>query len=184
MVFLSRILCSSAARSAAILAGLGGSSASAAASSSSRRLTSASLGRRSAMRRPRLLRMVRKRLRRAGGPSVVKPARHLGRLQVLQLHLDQVGELQVVEEEVEELLLGQGEGELVLALAVGAALAAAPAAARGLRDLVADLVFLVAGQHVVAPACVAAERAGGLAQAPGAARHPPGAVGLGHLAAP
>ena len=104
------------------------------------------------MRRPRLLRIVRVRLRRAGGPSLVKPARaSLGAFRSLSLHLDQVRQLQVVEEEIEELFLGEGEGEFVLALAVRAALAAAAAAAAlGLRDLVADLVLLVARQHVVA----------------------------------
>ena len=95
--------------------------------------------------------------------------RRLRRLQVLEPHLDQVRQLEIVEEEVEELFLGQGEGELVLALAVGAALAAATAsAALRLGDLVADLVLLVARQHVVARARVAARRKRGLAQALGA----------------
>src|SRR5262249_36318004 len=61
--------------------------------------------------------------------------------------------------------------------------AAAAAAARRLRDLVANLVLLVARQHIVAPAAVAAHREGRLAQALGAdgdllrpfrLRHPPG----------
>ena len=100
----------------------------------------------------------------------MKPARaSLRRLQVLELHLDQVRQLQIVEEQIEEFFLGQGEGELVLALAVGAALAAATAsAALRLGDLVADLVLLVARQHIVALARVAAEREGRLAQALGA----------------
>jgi hypothetical protein len=63
-----------------------------------------------------------------------------------------------------------------------AALVAAPAAAWRLGDLVADLVFLVARQHVVAPASVAAEREGGLAQALGANGDPLGAFRLGHPA--
>src|SRR5581483_2257942 len=105
------------------------------------------------------------------------------RLEVLELHLDQVGQLEVVEEEIEELLLGEGEGKIVLALAVGAALAAAAArAALRLGNLVADLVLLVAGQHVVAHARVAAEAEGGLAQALGADGDLLGALGLGDLA--
>ena len=129
----------------------------------------------------------------AHGAGVVEPggravhgeagARHLGRLQVLELDLDQVGQLEIVEEQVEELFLGQREGELVLALAVVDALAAAPAAAAlRLGDLVADLVLLVAGQHVVARAGVAAEREGRLAQALGADRDLLGALGLRDLA--
>ncbi len=93
------------------------------------------------------------RLSWAGEPSVVKPARaSVRRLQVLELGLDQVGQLQVLEEQVEEFVLGQREDEIVLALAVGAALAAATAAAalRRLADLVADRELLVAGQHEVA----------------------------------
>ena len=73
--------------------------------------------------------------------------------------------------------------EIVLAFAVRAALAAATAAAAlGLGDLVADLVLLVAGQHVVARAGVAAEREGGLAQALGADGDLLGALGLRDLA--
>jgi len=88
------------------------------------------------------------------------------RLEVLELDLDQVRQLQVVEEEIEKFVLGQREGEIVLALAVRAALAAAAAsAALGLGDLVADLVLLIARQDVVAQARVAAKPEGGLAQA-------------------
>ena len=105
------------------------------------------------------------------------------RLQVLQLDLDQVRQLQVVEEQIEELVLGQREGEIVLALAVGTALAAASAsAALRFGNLVADLVLLVARQHVVALARVAPEAEGGLAQALGADRDLLGALGLGDLA--
>ena len=97
----------------------------------------------------------------AHGARVVEPrrravgcearARRLGRLQVLELHLDQVRQLQVVEEQIEELVLREREGELILAFAVGTALAAASAAsALRLGYLVADLVLLVAGKHVVA----------------------------------
>ncbi len=121
----------------------------------------------------------------AGGRAVHAEAgaRHLGRLHVLQLDLDQVGQLEVVEEQVEELFLGEREGELVLAFAVVDALAAATAAAAlRLGDLVADLVFLVAGQHVVARAGVAAEREGRLAQALGADGDLLGAFGLRDLA--
>ena len=113
----------------------------------------------------------------------VAGARQLRRLQVLEPDLDEVGQLEVVEEQVEELFLGEREGELVLALAVGTALAAAPApAALGLGDLVADLVFLVARQHVVALAGVAAKREGGLAQALRADRDLLRALGLRDLA--
>ena len=106
-----------------------------------------------------------------------------GAFRSLSLTLIEVGQLQIVEEQVEELFLGEREGELVLALAVGAALAAAPAAAAlRLGDLVADLVFLVARQHVVALAGVAAEREGGLAQALGADGDLLRAFGLGDLA--
>ena len=121
----------------------------------------------------------------AGGRAIagVAGTRQPRRLQVLEPDLDEVGQLEVVEEQVEELFLGEREGELVLALAVGAALAAAPApAALGLGDLVADLVLLVAGQHVVVLAGVAAEREGGLAQALGADGDLLGALGLGDLA--
>ena len=65
-------------------------------------------------------------------------------------------QFEVVEEEVEEFLAAEDEAELVLARAVRAALAAAaPAAARRTRDLVAGAVFLVARQHMVADAAVA-----------------------------
>src|SRR5216683_2217666 len=78
-------------------------------------------------------------------------ALEIGRVGLLQRLLDQVGELEILEEHVEELFLRQGELEGILALAVGAALgAAAAAAAGGARDLVADDVFLVAGDDVLA----------------------------------
>ena len=158
MVRRSRCLCSSLTRSAATFASSRGASASAAASSAS----SASI---SACARPTQRHAPTKAL--AHGARAVEPgrravageagARELRRLQVLELDLDQVRQLQIVEEQVEEFLLGQREGELVLALAVGAALAAAPAAAAlRLGDLVADPVLLVARQDVVARAGVAA----------------------------
>ena len=110
--------------------------------------------------------MVRVRLSRAGGPSLVKPARaNFGALRSLSLTLIRFGKLQIVEEQVEEFLLGQRECELVLALAIGTSLVAASSAATlWLGDLVADPVFLVARQHVVAGTGRAAEREIGLAQ--------------------
>src|SRR4029450_6064684 len=62
-------------------------------------------------------------------------------LEVLEPDFDEVGKLQVVEEQVQELFLGERERELVLALAIGAALAAASApAALRFGDFVADPV--------------------------------------------
>src|SRR5207253_6789617 len=106
-----------------------------------------------------------------------------GRLEVLELDLDEVRQLQIVEEEIEKLVLGEREGEIVLALAVGTTLAAAAArAALGLRDLVADLVLLVARQHVVAHARVAPQAERRLAQALGADGDLLRALGLRDLA--
>ena len=121
----------------------------------------------------------------AGGRTVGGEAcpRRFRSLQVLQLDLDQIGQLQIVEEKIEELFLGQREGELVLSLAVRAAAAAtATTAALRLRDLVADLILLVARQHVVVHAAIAAEAEGGLAQALGADGDLLRAFGLRHLA--
>ena len=70
---------------------------------------------------------------------------------VLQRLLDQIGQLEVLEEHVEELFLGQRELERVLARAVGAALAAtAVTAALRARDFVATHIFLVARNDMVA----------------------------------
>ncbi len=125
------------------------------------------------------------RLSRAGGPSVVKPARAvLRRLEVLELDLDQVRQLQIVEEQVEEFFLGQREGEIVLALAVGAALAAAATAAA--------LAASGSRRRPCTPRCPAARSRAGpscgpktegrLAQALGADRDLLGALGLRDLA--
>src|SRR5262249_11031073 len=104
-------------------------------------------------------------------------------LQILELHLDEVRQLQIVEEQVEELFLGQGEGELILTFAVGAALAAtASATALRLGDFVADFVALIAGQHVIPLPRVAAEREVRLAQALGTDGDLLRAFGLGDLA--
>ncbi len=184
MVRRSRCLCSSRLRSSATLVASAGLSASAAASSSSSLLD---LG----LARPPQRHAPAQALAHGAGAveagrgpvAGVAGARQLRRLQVLELDLDEVGQLQIVEEQVQELFLGEREGELVLALAVGTALAAAPApAALGFGDLVADLVFLVARQHVVVLAGVAAEREGGLAQALRADGDLLRALGLGDLA--
>ena len=45
-------------------------------------------------------------------------AHELRRLQVLESDLDQVGKLEVVEEQIEEFLLRQSKGELVLTFAI------------------------------------------------------------------
>ena len=116
-------------------------------------------GRCSEMRRARLLRMVRRRLRLAGVPSTeIAGARQLRRLALLEPGLDQIGQLEILEEEIEELLLREHELEgVLLAIVVGARLAAAAAAAARLRplDLVAGDEFLVAGNDVVALAAAA-----------------------------
>ena len=73
----------------------------------------------------------------------------------LQVGLDQVRQLQVLEEEVQELLAGQGEGELVLALAaVAGFLAAAAAAAGRLVDAVARGELLVAREDALPPSAL------------------------------
>src|SRR5690606_11471778 len=81
------------------------------------------------------------------------------RAQILQFRLDQIGQLQIVEEEVEEFFAGQAEDEIILALPVGAAaVASTSGAAVRLTDNVANLVFTVPGQDEVALARVRAER--------------------------
>src|SRR5690606_13830850 len=96
----------------------------------------------------------------------------------------EVRKLQVLEEEIEELVLGKREDEIVLSLAVRARLASAAAstAALRLRDEIADLVVLVPRQDHVARAAVTAVRERWLAHALRANRDLLGAFDLGHLA--
>jgi hypothetical protein len=108
-----------------------------------------------------------------------------GRADVLELGLYEVGELKVVEEQVEEFFLGQGEDEIILAMAIGASPLPTPATARGrLGDGVADNEILVAGQHHIPFAAVLAEPEGRLVQAFGADLDFLAAVDLGDLALP
>src|SRR5205085_5572779 len=72
---------------------------------------------------------------------------------VLEALLDQIGEFEVLEEHVEELVARQRELERVLAAAVRAALAATlPVAAGRPRDLVTADIFLVARDDVIGAA--------------------------------
>src|SRR6185437_16357688 len=72
---------------------------------------------------------------------------------ILEALFDEIGEFEVLEEHVEELVPRQRELERVLAAAVGAALTAAlPFAALRPRDFVAPNIFLVAGDDVIGAA--------------------------------
>jgi hypothetical protein len=64
--------------------------------------------------------------------------------------LIEIGQLQILEEQVEVFLRGQREAEIVVAPAVGAAFRAGAAASLGLGDLVAFKELLVAGHDVLA----------------------------------
>jgi hypothetical protein len=75
---------------------------------------------------------------------------------LLEVGLDEVRKLQLLEQDVEIFIAAEGEAEIVLALAVGAAFAAAPAATTlRLRQLVAGDELLVAGMDVLAGAALA-----------------------------
>ena len=116
--------------------------------------TSLRLGRRSASRRRQAL-PHRAQHVEVGDHAVggIAGAPGLGELGVLQRRLDEVGQLQILEQEIEELLFRQREGEIVLAVAVLGALAAAAALpALRLVDAVAGDELLVAGQHPLAVA--------------------------------
>ena len=79
------------------------------------------------------------------------------RLGVDHAALRQIRKFQVLEEQIDELVARQGEAEIVLALAVRAALGtAATAAALRTRDGVAFDVLLVAWQQMVADAAAPA----------------------------
>ncbi len=111
-------------------------------------------------------------------------ARELRRFGLLEPRLDQVGKLEILEEEIEELLLGQHELEGVLLAAILVAGAAAPAAiARGRAlDAVADDVFLVAGDDVVALAAMGRAVERRLGDAAARDRDLLAAIGLADLA--
>src|SRR6185437_13961935 len=64
--------------------------------------------------------------------------------------LREVWKLQILQEQIDELVAGEGEAEIVLTLAVRAAFRSAAPAALWPRDRIAGDVFLVAGQQVVA----------------------------------
>ena len=77
---------------------------------------------------------------------------------VLEFFPGQIGQLQIVEQEVEKLFLGNLEGELIHAFSVRAGLAlplALATAALGFGDGVPGHPFLIAGVHHLAPATVA-----------------------------
>ena len=80
------------------------------------------------------------------------------RLGVLERGFDQIGKFEILEQDVEEFGLGQGERERVLAAARAGALASLTAAARLALRLVDDIAgdeVLVAGQDELALAAVA-----------------------------
>src|SRR6185312_770182 len=120
--------------------------------------------------------------RRAGDREA--GARQLRRLGLLEPRLDQVRQFEILEEEIEELLLGKDELERVLLAAIlGAGLAAAAALAGGRPlDRVADDEFLVAGDDVVAPAAGRGAVEHRLGDAAGRDRDFLAAVALTHLA--
>ena len=109
-------------------------------------------------------------------------AGRLGRFFVLDLGLQQIRQFQILEEHVQEFLLGEGEDEFVIALAVGTSVAAAGLAGRALGDQVAGHEFLVAGRHAVTAAVIAGEAEGRLAHGLGADLDPLAAFDLGHPA--
>ena len=146
--------------------------------------TCRSLGRRSASRRPRALRIVRATLRLAGDAGDRLPgAPGLAGLGLPQGALHHVRQLEVLEEDFEELVARQHEGEVVLGLAVGRAPPAAPAGARRrLVDAVAGAEGLVAGQHVLAQAALGRMVEGRLANPVGRHRDVAAAVDVGDAA--
>ena len=87
------------------------------------------------------------------GDGIARAARLVG-VDLLQAALDQVGKLEVLEEDIEELVARQHEQELVFALALVTSKLAALACGRpGARflDPVTSAVVAVAGEHPLAP---------------------------------
>ena len=107
-----------------------------------------------ARHRPATVRLTEIFARRAGR-GVTRPADafafHLGKLA-----LGQVGQFQVVEEQIDEFLAAQDEAECILAVALTRATGLAAALA-GARQHVAFDELLVSGQHHVAGAALATE---------------------------
>ena len=150
---------------------------------------SSGFGRRSAMRRDRLFRMVRdqRQVRRRAGDRIAGAMPAPSPSASTMLALGQVRQFEVFEEQVEELLPRQGEAELVLALAVRAALGAAaagPASEGGDRVALHDTPCCRAA-HVAdaaARACVEASARG--RRAPGCETSPPSSASRDAARAP
>src|SRR5260221_1580083 len=110
-------------------------------------------------------------------------ALEVGRARLLQRLLDEVRQLEILEKHVEELFLGEGEFEGILARAVGTALRTAAAAAVGRpRNLIADDIFLVAGNDIFAPSRAPRMPEGRLVDSLGRDRHLLAAADIGDLA--
>ena len=104
--------------------------------------------------------------RRPGG--TVARAPRLGLFLAHHLPLCEIGKLQILQEQVDELLVGQGEAELVLAAAV-CARASLPAPGRRTLDAVALDVVLIARKQIFADAALVTSPQGSAH-----ARHPRG----------
>ena len=103
-----------------------------------------------AMRLALATRMERTTERLAGVPSVAKPARACLEARVaLQVQLGHVRQSQIIEQEVEKLAFGNGEGKVVLSFALVGGLAVTAAATSGATaragKTITSYEFLVAG---------------------------------------
>ena len=97
-------------------------------------------------------------VRRRAIVGVASPP-ELARAHILERRLDEIGKLQVLEQDIEELGFAERERERILAAPGVRRLPARPAggAALGFVDAVPGDELLVAGQHEFAPAAVARE---------------------------